>query len=102
MTPVPERTNGLRDTVVYQNRTQTPYQAKDYTKCDVCGIAQEADRLQVMVDNGYQIRNVFCCRRHRYVEVTFNGKPFVQERTDREIEHLANQFRQGQLPEGWE
>lgn len=86
--------------MVYQQpRTNNP---KDYTKCDVCGVDLESDRLHVMVDNGYLIRNVFCCRKHRYVEVEFNGKKFIQDRTDREIEHLANQFRNGQLPVGWE
>jgi hypothetical protein len=85
-----------------QSRTFAPNSTRDYSKCDVCGITLEPDRLQVMIDNGYQIRNVFCCRKHRYVEVDFNGKIYIQDRSDREIEHLATQFRNGQLPIGWE
>jgi hypothetical protein len=83
-------------------RTAPNNTARDYSKCDVCGITLEPDRLQIMIDNGYQIRNVFCCRKHRYVEVDFNGNTYTQDRSDREIEHLATQFRNGQLSVGWE
>jgi len=88
--------------MVFQSRTPTSNANRDYSKCDVCGIPLDTDRLHIMVDNGYLIRNVFCCRKHRYVEVDFGEKTYIQDRSDREIEHLANQFRNGQLQVGWE
>lgn len=88
-----------RDMVIQPRSAPTQ---RDYTKCDVCGIPLEPDRMHVMIDNGNFIKNLFVCRRHRYVQVEFAGKTFVQERTDRELDHLSNQFRNGQLPEGWE
>ena len=81
---------------------RTPMNDRDYSKCDVCGIDLEPDRMHVMVDNGMIIRNVYCCRKHRYVTVTFDGQDFVQTRTDREIENLHLQFRNGKLAVGWE
>ena len=83
-------------------RNNTNFTERDYTKCDVCGIALEADRLHIMVNNGHLIRNIFCCRKHLYVSVEFESKKYIQERTERELEHLANQYRQGRLEQGWE
>lgn len=76
--------------------------ARDYTKCDICGQDLDADRMHVLVDNGNIIKNVYAHRRHRYVEVEALGKTFIQERSDRELDHLANQFRNGMMPVGWE
>jgi len=78
------------------------YQSKDYTKCDVCGDDIPVDRLHIMIDNGLIIRNIYCCPRHRYRTVTYSGKDFIQERTDREIENLAFKFKNRELPVGWE
>jgi hypothetical protein len=78
------------------------YQSKDYTKCDVCGSDIPVDRLHIMIDNGLIIRNIYCCPRHRYRTVTYGGKDFIQERTDREIDNLAFKFKNKELPLGWE
>lgn len=80
----------------------SPYAGRDFTVCDVCGVDLPIDSMHVMIDNGYLIRNVFCCRKHRYVTVLYNNKEFVQERTDRELERLAQKFRSGELQVGWE
>jgi hypothetical protein len=84
------------------NARSTSYSERDYNRCDVCGVLLEPDRLHIMINNGHLIRNVFCCRKHLYVMVEFEGKKYMQERTDRELEHLSNQYRQGRMPEGWE
>ena len=88
--------------VTNMRNTNPSFVERDYNKCDVCGITLEADRLHIMVNNGHLIRNIFCCRKHLYVSVEFEGKKYIQERTDRELEHLANQYRNGRLDTGWE
>jgi hypothetical protein len=74
----------------------------DYTKCGVCGLPLEKDRMHILIDNGRVMRHTYAHRRHRYVEVNLTHTTQVQTRTDLEIEHLAFLFRLGQLKEGWE
>lgn len=75
---------------------------KDYSRCDVCGGSIPTDRMHIIIDNGISIRSTYCCPKHRYRSVQYQGKTFIQERTDREIENLAYKFRSGELEVGWE
>lgn len=90
------------DTLMKTNQTKMVKDQRDYTKCDVCGKEVPVDRLHIMIDNGIVIRNTYCCPHHRYRTVSYMGKDFIQERSDREIENLAFRFRCGELKEGWE
>jgi len=93
------------DTLTRTNRNTMAKEAftqKDYSKCDVCGDPIPIDKLHIMIDNGLTIRNIYCCPRHRYRTVEYNGKEYIQERTDRELDSLAFKLRTKEIEEGWE
>lgn len=74
-----------------------------YDWCWVCGDPVGPDKLHVLYDNGRSTQHVYCCRKHRYVEVILgSGKSVIQNRSDLEILSLADAFKRGKLAEGWE
>ena len=50
-----------------------PKVERDYSKCDVCGLPQDADKMHVVIDNGIVTRHTYAHRRHRYVVVPVPG-----------------------------
>lgn len=73
-----------------------------FDKCHVCGIDMPKDPLHLVLGSYQAPRHVYCCRKHRYVQVEVGDQVMWQERSDLEIESLAFKFRAGELPVGWE